>query len=431
MWDEDLFAPADEDSRSTTQVDAFIAAQTAWLEANLAEGDCIIEMDEYYRPKLPKGAQEYYGRAGAGVFTAYSIEPRSGAVRETRFTKPVARGGSTSDGSDGIEPARKARPDLTAKGAAMVGDLRTDALHQALREKPVDDDQLIAMLVLALAGRNVTVLSGVTGRHRASHLGRIAETLTEGGAITRDLTTIRHAARETLVEALSCRENHSATGMGARYAGAAIGADTYLPNMATEEFLPALSRAALEQCAEASDVAKQVRVKDTRAAMVARFSEGTFVYPAARFAPTEAELEARRNPASMFGESGSRRRSRSRWQCRHAGRKRRRRDGRGRRRLGRDHDRRRARGLARQHRDGRDPGDADRGLGRHPGPVFRHRANFPSHSEPQHDRHVRLPGCVGRSHPPNKFTTWSVHPGPPRPLGWSSTAPRPSTGSRS
>ena len=185
----------------------------------------------------------------------------------------------------------------------MIGALRTDALHQALREKPADDDQLIAMLVLALAGRNVTVLSGVTGRHRASHLARVAETLTEGGVITRDLTTIRHAAREALVEVLSCRENHSATGMGARYAGAAIGADTYLPNMATEEFLPALSRAALEQCAEASDVAKQVRVKDTRAAMVARFSEGTFVYPAARFAPTEAELEARRNPASMFGGS--------------------------------------------------------------------------------------------------------------------------------
>ena len=35
VWDEDLFAPADEDSRSTTQVDAFLAAQTAWLEANM------------------------------------------------------------------------------------------------------------------------------------------------------------------------------------------------------------------------------------------------------------------------------------------------------------------------------------------------------------------------------------------------------------
>ncbi len=304
VWDEDLFAPADEDSRSTTQVDAFLAAQTAWLEANMAEGGCIIEIDEFYRPKLPKGAQPHYGRAGEGVFTGYSIEARSGIIRETHYTMPTGRSGSAGTGADGDEPVQKARrPDLTAKGAAMVGDLRTDALHQALREKPADDDQLIAMLVLALAGRNVTVLSGVTGRHRASHLARVAETLTEGGVITRDLTTIRHAAREALVEVLSCRENHSATGMGARYAGAAIGADTYLPNMATEEFLPALSRAALEQCAEASDVAKQVRVKDTRAAMVARFSEGTFVYPAARFAPTEAELEARRNPASMFGGS--------------------------------------------------------------------------------------------------------------------------------
>ena len=303
VWDEDLFAPADEDSRSTTQVDAFLAAQTAWLEANLAEGDCVVGMDEYYRPKLPKGAQEHYGRTGEGVFTAFYIEPRSGTVRETRFTLPAGRGGSGNGDPGGLEPVRKARPDLTAKGAAMVGDLRTDALHQALREQPVDDDQLIAMLVLALAGRNVTVLSGVTGRHRANLLGRIAETLTEGGAITRDLATIRHAARETLAEVLSCRENHSATGMGARYAGTAIGADTFLPNMATEEFLPALSRAALERCAEASDVAKAVRVKDTRAALVARFSEGTFIYPAARFAPTEAEPEARRNPASMFGSS--------------------------------------------------------------------------------------------------------------------------------
>ena len=303
VWDEDLFAPAGEDSRSTTQVDAFLAAQTAWLETNMAEGGCIVEIDECYRPRLPKGAQHHYGRAGEGVFTAYTIETRSGIIRETHYTMPVGRSGSTGTGGDGAEPVQKARrPDLTAKGAAMVGDLRTDALHQALREKPADADQLIAMLVLALAGRNVTVLSGVTGHHRASHLARVAETLTEGGAITRDLTTIRHAARQALVEVLSCRENHSASGMGARYAGAAIGADAYLPNMATEEFLPSLSRAALEQCAAASEVPKQVRVKDTRAAMVARFSDGTFIYPAARFAPTEAELEARRNPASMFGE---------------------------------------------------------------------------------------------------------------------------------
>jgi ParB family transcriptional regulator, chromosome partitioning protein len=300
VWEDDLFAPADEDGRSTTQVDAFLAAQTAWLEANLAEGDCIVAVDEYYRPQLPKGAQQHYGRRGDGVLTAFSIEPRSGLVRETYFTMPQRRSGATACDAD-VKPTRASRPDLTAKGAAMVGDLRTDALHQALREKPIDDDQLISMLVLALAGRNVTVLSGVAGSHRAN-LGRIAETLTEGGVLTRDLAMIRNAARETLVQVLSCRENHSASGMGARYAGTAIDADAYLPNMATEAFLPALSRAALEQSAATHSVAPQARVKDTRAALIARFAGETFVYPGARFAPTTAELEARRNPASIFGE---------------------------------------------------------------------------------------------------------------------------------
>jgi hypothetical protein len=56
--------------------------------------------------------------------------------------------------------------------------------------------------------------------------------------------------------------------------------------------LPALSRAALEQCATATEVAAQARVKDTRAAIVAKFTEGTFIYPGARFALTPAEVEA-------------------------------------------------------------------------------------------------------------------------------------------
>ncbi len=90
--------------------------------------------------------------------------------------------------------------------------------------------------------------------------------------------------------------------MGARYAGTAIDADVFLPNMAMEEFLPALSRAVLEKCAIANDIAPQARVKDTRAAVVARFAAGTFIYPEARFAPTAAELEARRNPASVNGD---------------------------------------------------------------------------------------------------------------------------------
>ncbi len=303
VWQEDLFAPAGEDSRSTTQVDAFLAAQQAWLEANLPEGGVIVEANEYGSPRLPRGAEPRYGRAIEGVLTAYCVNSRTGAIGEHHYTLPQARSASPGDGADG-EPARKPRPDLTQKGVAIVGDLRTDALHRALREQPIDDDQLIGMLVLALGGRNVTVKSGVTGL-RADALGRFGESLTEGGVLTRDLDTLRHAAREALVAVLSCRDNHSASGMGARHAGAAIGADAFLPNMATGEFLPSLSRAALEACAADHAVAVQPRARDTRAAMLARFVHGTFVYPGARFAPTDAEREGRRDPASTSGSAGA------------------------------------------------------------------------------------------------------------------------------
>ena len=301
VWDEDLFAPADEDSRSTTQVEAFLAAQHAWLEANLLARGTIVTMDDYGRPKLPKGAQPHYGRPGAGVLTAFAIETRSGTIREQAYTLPPGRLGAVA-GDQAADTVRKPRPDLTAKGAAMVGDLRTDALHQALREKPIGDDQLIGLLVLALGGRNVTVLSGVAGRTRGNTLGRIADSLTEGGVLTRDLGRLRHAAREALVEVLSCRDNPSASGLGARFAGTAIDADAFLPNMATEAFLSAVSHPALEQCAAAHAIAPGSRVKDTRAAMVSHFRDATFVYPGARFAPTEAELQARRNAARVFQE---------------------------------------------------------------------------------------------------------------------------------
>jgi ParB family chromosome partitioning protein len=66
-------------------------------------------------------------------------------------------------------------------------------------------------------------------------------------------------------------------------AGAAIDAAAYLPNMATEEFLACLSRAALERSAATEGVRVEVRVKDTRARMVERFKDGTWIYPSSRF----------------------------------------------------------------------------------------------------------------------------------------------------
>ena len=121
---------------------------------------------------------------------------------------------------------------------------------------------------------------------------RSVGTLTEGGVLTADRDLLRQAARKMLIGVLSCRENRSQSGPFARIAGEAIGASLRLPNMATEEFLSCLSRGALETVARAESVNIAPRAKDTRARMITRFKEGTFVYPGALFRLTPEELAA-------------------------------------------------------------------------------------------------------------------------------------------
>ena len=110
-----------------------------------------------------------------------------------------------------------------------------------------------------------------------------------------------------LAGVLSCRENRSRSGPFARIAGEAIGASLRLPNMATEDFLSCLSRGALETAARAEGVNIAPRAKDTRARMVTRFKDGSFVYPGALFQLTPEEQEAaaahqhRRSAAGWVG----------------------------------------------------------------------------------------------------------------------------------
>src|ERR1019366_8029892 len=115
--------------------------------------------------------------------------------------------------------------------------------------------------------------SGASGDDRQA----ICRTLTEGGVLTADPDQLRQAARRMLTAVLSCRENRTQSGVFARIAGEAIGASLRLPNMATEEFLSCLSRGALAPAARAEGVNIAPRAKDTRARMVTRFKDGTFV----------------------------------------------------------------------------------------------------------------------------------------------------------
>ena len=77
--------------------------------------------------------------------------------------------------------------------------------------------------------------------------------------------------------------------------------------MATEEFLSCLSRQALERSAADAGVKVEVRVKDTRAALVKHFTDQTWRFPGAVFTLTEEE---RADASDPYQPPGRRRLSR-------------------------------------------------------------------------------------------------------------------------
>jgi ParB/RepB/Spo0J family partition protein len=295
VWEDDLFAPADEDGRYTTNVDGFFGAQQEWLQNNLPERGTLLPQDEYGRPQLPKKAENVYGTPGKNDRIGHYLDPYSGAVKTLVYRLRDSRKAKTGNEPAGTAPdpgapQPKTRPDVTQKGLAMIGDFRTDALHQALRESRIEDTTLLGLLVLALAGKNVSIQSGAD--MSPFDRERIAATITEGGVLTSDFGLIRTAARSMLVAALSCRDNMSNSGPGARIAGEAIGASLYLPTMATDEFLSCLSRQALEKAATTEGVRPEVRVRDARGRFIERFTDTRYVYPGALFQFTAEEIAA-------------------------------------------------------------------------------------------------------------------------------------------
>ena len=291
VWIEDLFAPADEDSRYTTDVEAFLGAQQEWMTNNLPKRGHIVEPDTFGGARLPPKAERVHGKAGKTDHTAMYLD-RDGKVQTLVYRMPEAKqpkgkGGAGGDTAEtGVAPSAP-RPDVTQTGLAMIGDYRTDALHDALARAPIEDDTLLALLVLALAGQNVSIASGKSDNpYGQANVARYAAQLIgESGKLEFDWETLRQVARLTLIEVLSCRVNRTNSGIIARFAGDAVGADTFLPNMGHEDFMSCLSRPALEASCKDTPVLPRQKVKDTRAELVKYFSTGSFVHPAALFAP--------------------------------------------------------------------------------------------------------------------------------------------------
>jgi len=290
-WATDLFAPENEDSRYTTNVEAFLGAQQEWMANNLPKRGVIAEVNDYGQVKLPPKAERVHGKQAKSDHTALYLD-RSGKVQSVVYRLPDPKKAKGKNGADDPSVTTKPRPDVTRKGSDMIGDFRTDALHEALARAPIEDDTLMALLVLAFAGRNISIASGsgddVYGYARMDrHAVRL---IGEDGKLGFDRETLQQAARAVLVDVLSCRESRSQSGIVARIAGEAIRADAFLPNMGTEEFLSCLSRAALEGSCKDTPILPRQRVKDTRAALVEHFQEGRFVHASALFAPDTAEL---------------------------------------------------------------------------------------------------------------------------------------------
>ena len=177
----------------------------------------------------------------------------------------------------------------------MIGEMRTEALVKALGREGLTSETLIGLLVLALAADNVSIRT-----HEYAPIQSIAGVIAEGGKLTSDTALIQTTAIKVLQTVLSCRLAYGVgSGLAARIAGEAIGADADLPHMGTEEFLACLSRGALEAEASRHRVLPRGRVKDTRAALVEQVRETRLVLPAAQFALTEQE-------SSDFAKKGSR-----------------------------------------------------------------------------------------------------------------------------
>jgi ParB family transcriptional regulator, chromosome partitioning protein len=301
VWEEDLFAPADEDGRYTTNAEGFFGAQQEHLQHSLPAGAALLTVDEYGRPNLPKKAERVYGKPGKGDVKGYYIDPRTAAIETVAYRLPKPnKSAKVEDGEKDVTVT--SRPPVTQKGLAMIGDLRTDALHQALAEGPIEDDTLLGLLVLAFACVNVSVDSndGSSGSDRSA----IAWSLLKGSLLNADTDTIRQAARKMLIAVLSCRENRTQSGVLARVAGETIGAVEHLPNMATEEFLSCLSRPVLEAVAAAEGLNRAERVKHTRERVVKHYQDGRYLHPDALFAVPGELLESERQASQRYAGSG-------------------------------------------------------------------------------------------------------------------------------
>jgi ParB family transcriptional regulator, chromosome partitioning protein len=292
LWQEDLFAEGDEDNRFTVDSDAFMSLSVHGSTPTCPRTASCSTSTNTAAKKLPPKAQRTWTKPRKGDQIGFTIHPRDGTVHEVvvRMPEPEAKKGkdrSSRNDEDEAPTQKKTRPEITHKGTEIIGAMRTEALVNSLEVNAVDDVTLIGLHILALNARNVSIQT-----HGSGHATRtkLVQSITEGGRLSHDVERLRVVARQTLANVLSCSLGPGDSGLPARIAGDAIGADAHLGNMATEAFLTCLSKTAIKRVGSSLNVVPRQRVKDTRAAVIAEAAGSTYIHAAALFALSQPEI---------------------------------------------------------------------------------------------------------------------------------------------
>jgi ParB family transcriptional regulator, chromosome partitioning protein len=109
--------------------------------------------------KTAPKAVRAYGNPDPSHHTGWFIEERTGEVKSVAYRLPEARSAKIAANGEFIATPIHVRPDVTVKGHEIIGDLRTDALHEALARAPIEDDALLALTLISSASQNVSVTS--------------------------------------------------------------------------------------------------------------------------------------------------------------------------------------------------------------------------------------------------------------------------------
>ncbi|MCP1213871.1 ParB/RepB/Spo0J family partition protein [Acetobacter okinawensis] len=296
VWTEDLFAEGGKDNRFTEDGSAYAAAQEQWLTDCLPEGGVKLEVGEYERAATPEGylRLQHWMEAEETDVMGYFLNPNTLKIDEILLRLKEEEEQEVATSPRSIAPANVAAPKeraaISGTGLTMLGLIRTQALHAALDKvvEDVDPWDLVAALLLALGGKNVTVHTPEREPYgQMSRQETALATLFPEGVLIRDPALLRQEAVSVLKNIANCTvSQHSGSGVTAQLMGLLFDADAQMPNMAFDDFLKCFSKPGIMEAGKGLNLLPRNTGKEMRTAIMAHVgSDGRWVPEQAGFGP--------------------------------------------------------------------------------------------------------------------------------------------------